>query len=95
MKERELQMIVSNSLSTLKDVAQLIRLFLYLHPITVTPSKKGFSMFMDFNDSSTRPTRRVSLQFKGDGHLDLNIERTSMHSGRFVITGAVHTHEVE
>lgn len=48
MKERELQMIVSNSLSTLKDVAQLIRLFLYLHPITGTPSKKGFSMFMDF-----------------------------------------------
>ena len=41
-------MIVSNSLSTLKDVAQLIRLFLYLHPITGTPSKKGFSMFMDF-----------------------------------------------
>lgn len=41
MKERELQMIVSNSLSTLKDVAQLIRLFLYLHPITGTPSKKG------------------------------------------------------
>ena len=48
MKERELQMIVSNSSSTLKDVAQLIRLFLYLHPITGTPSEKGFSMFMDF-----------------------------------------------
>lgn len=44
MKERELQMIVSNSLSTLKDVAQLIRLFLYLHPITGTLSKKVFSM---------------------------------------------------
>jgi hypothetical protein len=42
MKERELQMIVSNSLSTLKDVAQLNRLFLYLHPITGTPSMKGF-----------------------------------------------------
>ena len=48
MKERELLMIVSNSLAILKDVAQLIRLFLYLLQITGTLSRKGFSMFMDF-----------------------------------------------
>ena len=48
MKERELRMIVSNSLAILKDVAKLIRLFLYSLQITGILSRKGFSMFMDF-----------------------------------------------
>ncbi len=48
MKERELQRIVSNYLAILKDVAQLIRLFLYLLQITGILSRKGFSMFTVF-----------------------------------------------
>lgn len=48
MKEKELQMIVSNFLMTSKDVAQSIPRFRYSLLTTGTPSKKGFSTSTDF-----------------------------------------------
>ena len=49
MKEKEPQVIVSNYLAMLKDVAQSSRSFLYSLRITGTHSRRGFSMFAAFS----------------------------------------------
>ncbi len=73
-----------------------IRIF-YHAPNSINDPVFGIALFSEQDHhlyGTNTELKNMNIEkIEGDGHIDLNIERIPMLSGRFALTVAVHTHE--